>query len=130
MRGGWTWAGRQNTLKAVSRLLSGELTHTSLSEHCIRQDGSTGFFRRACTCLRACACVFVGVCVRARVRAYACEFVRVACVCVACVSHACVCVLHPCVCCVVWALCLWCVGVGVVVGVSVPPSGPARRCTR
>ena len=39
--------GGQNTLKAVSRLLSGELTHTSLSEHCIRQDGSTGFFRPA-----------------------------------------------------------------------------------
>eukprot|EP00291_Cryptomonas_curvata_P026156 CAMPEP_0172172906 /NCGR_PEP_ID=MMETSP1050-20130122/12720_1 /TAXON_ID=233186 /ORGANISM="Cryptomonas curvata, Strain CCAP979/52" /LENGTH=263 /DNA_ID=CAMNT_0012844525 /DNA_START=87 /DNA_END=875 /DNA_ORIENTATION=+ len=41
----------QNTLKAVSRLLSGELTHTSLSEHCIRQDGSTGFFSVEMNCL-------------------------------------------------------------------------------
>ena len=41
----------QNTLKAVSRLLSGELTHTTLTEHCIRQDGSSGFFSVEMNCL-------------------------------------------------------------------------------
>eukprot|EP00960_Hanusia_phi_P044323 756579-Hanusia_phi.AAC.7 len=41
----------QNTLKAVSRLLSGELTHTTLTEHCLRQDGSAGFFSVEMNCL-------------------------------------------------------------------------------
>ncbi len=42
------YLGVQNTLKAVSRLLSGELTHTSLMEHCVRQDGTAGYFRCDC----------------------------------------------------------------------------------
>ena len=41
----------QNTLQAVSRLLSGELTHITLSEHCLRQDGSVGFFSVEMNCL-------------------------------------------------------------------------------
>lgn len=41
----------QNTLKAVSRLLSGELTHTSLTEHCVREDGTQGFYSVEMTCL-------------------------------------------------------------------------------
>lgn len=41
----------QNTLQAVFRLLSGELTHITLYEHCVRQDGSTGYFSVEINCL-------------------------------------------------------------------------------
>ena len=41
----------QNTLQAVSRLLSGELTHITLNEHCLRQDGSAGYFSVEMNCL-------------------------------------------------------------------------------
>ena len=41
----------QNTLQAVSRLLSGELTHITLSEHCLRQDGTAGYFSVEMNCL-------------------------------------------------------------------------------
>ena len=47
----WARAREQNTLQAVSRLLSGELTHVTLLEHCIRQDGSVGFFSVEMNCL-------------------------------------------------------------------------------
>jgi hypothetical protein len=41
----------QNTLQAVSRLLSGELTHITLNEHCLRQDGTAGYFSVEMNCL-------------------------------------------------------------------------------
>lgn len=41
----------QSTLKAVSRLLSGEIAHSLLIENCYRQDGQPGFFRMEMNCM-------------------------------------------------------------------------------
>jgi len=41
----------QSTLKAVSRLLSGEIAHSLLIENCYRQDGNAGFFRMEMNCM-------------------------------------------------------------------------------
>lgn len=34
----------QNTLKAVSHLLSGEMRHVALSQNCLRKDGTSAAF--------------------------------------------------------------------------------------
>ncbi|EKX40400.1 hypothetical protein GUITHDRAFT_113430 [Guillardia theta CCMP2712] len=41
----------QNTLKAVSQLLSGELNHIPLTQNCVRQDGTTASFNVEMNCL-------------------------------------------------------------------------------
>uniref|UniRef100_A0A7S0W881 BHLH domain-containing protein n=1 Tax=Hemiselmis tepida TaxID=464990 RepID=A0A7S0W881_9CRYP len=41
----------QSTLKAVSRLLSGEIAHSLLIKNCYRQDGNAGFFRMEMNCM-------------------------------------------------------------------------------
>lgn len=41
----------QSTLKAVSKLLSGEIAHSLIIENCYRQDGNPGLFRMEMNCM-------------------------------------------------------------------------------